>query len=158
MQPFPLTYVVRHKRENKKKCSLRGLEKRSDMRFFRYPASEGFPPLDNCVLLVLDGAEELSAADKDKGLLILDSGWRYLDKMRAFIEKNQRVEKRTLPSCWQTAYPRRQEDCSDPSRGLSSLEAIFIAYRILGRDLGGLLDNYHWKEDFFKLNQLDYCF
>lgn len=154
MQPFPLTYVVRHKRENKKKCSLRGLEKRSDMRFFNYPFPQ-LPTLDNWVLLVMDGAEELSLADENKSLLILDSSWRYLDRMQTFVEKKQKVEKRTLPSSWRTAYPRRQEDCPDPVRGLSSIEALFIAFRILGRETEGLLDYYHWKEDFFKINNLD---
>lgn len=124
------------------------------MRFFNYPFPQ-LPTLDNWVLLVMDGAEELSLADENKSLLILDSSWRYLDRMQTFVEKKQKVEKRTLPSSWRTAYPRRQEDCPDPVRGLSSIEALFIAFRILGRETEGLLDYYHWKEDFFKINNLD---
>jgi pre-rRNA-processing protein TSR3 len=35
---------------------------------------------------------------------------------------------------------------------LASIEAIYIAYWILGRDVTGLLDNYHWKDLFLQKN------
>jgi len=61
---------------------------------------------------------------------------------------------RSLPIDLKTAYPRRQEDCQDPERGLASVEALFAAYTILGRDTTGLLDFYYWKEDFLLKNPL----
>lgn len=151
MQIYPKTLIIRHKRENLKKCSLRGLESRSDMIFFKYPF-ENLPPLNNYVMLVMEGAEELKASDADKGLLLLDSTWRYLSKMIQAIPEP--VEKRVLPSGYRTAYPRRQDDCEDPERGLSTLEALYIAYTILDRPTEGLLDNYHWKDQFLILNNL----
>jgi len=152
MQSFLQTLALRHRRENLKKCSLKGLEIRQDMRFFTYPC-DALPDLSNHLLLVVDGAPELCAADGHFGLLILDSTWRYLPKLIQYVDGHKLMKKRSLPPGYRTAYPRRQEDCTDPTKGLSSLEAIFIAYHVLGRDTSGLLDNYYWKEEFLKVNQ-----
>lgn len=150
MQPPPKTLILRHKKENLKKCSLRGLEGRADCTFLKYPF-ENFPPLDDYVMLVMEGAPLLSKEDAHKGILLLDSTWRYLPKMVAAVGK---VDKRVLPGHFKTAYPRTQEDCVDPERGLSSIEALFITYTILGRPTEGLLDHYHWKDQFLITNQL----
>lgn len=150
MQPPPKTLILRHRKENLKKCSLRGLEGREDCCFLKYPF-ESLPPLDHYVMLVMEGAPPLTLEDKNKGIFLLDSTWRYLPKMIAAVDKVAFVEKRVLPGHFQTAYPRTQEDCEDPRRGLSSLEALYIAYKILGRSTEGLLDHYHWKDQF--LNQ-----
>ena len=39
-----------------------------------------------------------------------------------------------------------------PAVGLATIEAIYAAYRVLGRDTTGLLDGYHWAEPFLELN------
>lgn len=153
MQSFRPTVVIRHKRENIKKCSLRGLESRPDFIFFRYPSS-GLPDLSGYIVLSLD-APPLTASDAETGLLILDATWRYADKMFHSFSDQEKFIYRSLPSYYKTAYPRRQEDCSDPERGLASIEAIFLAYHILGRETEGLLDLYYWKENFLKLNGID---
>jgi pre-rRNA-processing protein TSR3 len=62
---------------------------------------------------------------------------------------------RSLPSHYKTAYPRRQLDCPDPERGLASIEALYAAYSILGRSTDGLLDRYHWKEEFLSQKEAD---
>ncbi len=151
MQSFPPTFILRHRRENLKKCSLSGLEKREDMRFFSYPNSQ-LPPLSQHVLLVMEGAEELSINDQQYGILLLDSTWRYLGKMVPFVEKSGSLIRRTLRSDFKTAYPRRQEDCVDPERGLSSIEALYVAYHLLGRNKEGLLDAYYWRDQFLEIN------
>jgi pre-rRNA-processing protein TSR3 len=151
MQGAPKTIILRHKKENLKKCSLRGLEGRGDCCFLKYPFA-GLPPLDNYVMLVMEGAPLLTMEDSNKGIFLLDSTWRYLPKMMAAVEKAAFVEKRVLPGHYQTAYPRVQEDCLDPKRGLSTLEALYISYKILGRSLEGLLDHYHWKDQFLNSN------
>jgi pre-rRNA-processing protein TSR3 len=150
MQCFPPTLVLRHRRENLKKCSLRGLESRSDFHFYSYPTAI-LPPLDNYVMLAMD-APLLSEMDQNCGIFILDSTWRYADTMMRFVEKNKPVLKRSLPNHFRTVYPRRQDDCADPARGLASIEAVYIAHVILKRDTDGLLDNYYWKDDFLKTN------
>lgn len=151
MQTFPPTIVLRHQRENLKKCSLRGLESRNDFKFFTYPYAT-LPCLTNYILLTLD-APPLNREDASHGLFILDSTWRYADKMLRFVENQRVLEKRSIPSYFRTAYPRRQDDCVDPERGLASIEAIYIAYHLMGRDTSGLLDGYHWREQFLALNQ-----
>ena len=41
---------------------------------------------------------------------------------------------------------------TDPDNGLASVEALFAAYRILGRPTDGFLDHYHWAAEFLHLN------
>lgn len=152
MQSFLQTLILRHRRENLRKCSLAGLEARSDILFYAYPHQK-LPDLSNYFLLVLEEAPPLSEEDKHLGVLLLDSTWRYLDKMLLFVDKEKKMKRRTLPGHFVTAYPRRQEDCQDPLRGLSSIEALYISYSILGRNTEGLLDNYYWKKQFLELNK-----
>ncbi len=152
MQTFPPTAVIRHRKENLKKCSLKGLEKRNDFLFFTFPKDE-LPIFENYVMLSMDGPV-LSEEDRDKGLLIIDGTWRYAAQMLKALDQRQIISRRTLPSHFRTAYPRRQEDCPDPERGLSSLEAIYAAFSILCRDRSGLLDEYYWREQFLSQNTL----
>lgn len=144
MTAFLPTIILRHRRENLKKCSLRGLETRADMHFYNYPLKRDLPDLSNYVVLALD-APLLSEEDADKGILLIDGTWRYAEKM--FQALPAPFEVRSLPAA-KTAYPRRQDDCSDPTRGLASCEALYLTYVILGRNPEGLLDHYHWKDDF----------
>jgi pre-rRNA-processing protein TSR3 len=144
MAPFPPTIILRHRRENLKKCSLAGLESRSDMVFLTYP-KDPLPDLKNYLVLSLDGPL-LSKEDQPLGLFLIDGTWRHAEKMAKTLPPNLLF--RTLPSSFKTAYPRRQE----VSQGLASIEALFIAYHILGRKTEGLLDHYHWRELFISTN------
>ena len=59
------------------------------------------------------------------------------------------------PRClhgYQTAYPRRSKRGTDPENGLASIEALFVAYYLLGRPTDELLQHYRWAEDFLRLN------
>jgi pre-rRNA-processing protein TSR3 len=145
---FPPTIILRHRKENLKKCSLRGLESRPDIRFFTYP-KDTLPDLSQHILLSFDGPL-LTKADHKWGIFLIDGTWNYAELMERQLPQPRLFQTRSLPKHFQTAYPRRQQDCPDPSRGLASIEALFLAYRILGRSTDGLLDNYHWKEDFLK--------
>lgn len=154
MDPFPPTIVIRHRLENLKKCSLRGLETRSDFIFISYPYQD-LPPMENYLLLTLD-APPLTEADQSHGLLVLDATWRYAAKMLKPLEQQPQFIMRSLPSHYRTAYPRRQQDCPDPERGLASIEAIFLCYHLLKRDTTGLLNQYYWKQQFLSINQINY--
>jgi pre-rRNA-processing protein TSR3 len=151
MQSFPQTYILRHQRENLKKCSLRGLEARADCRFFTYPTSQ-LPEMEGYILLAMN-AQPLHPKDRNQGVFLLDATWRYADKMLQFVDSQVVVEKRSIPPGFRTAYPRRQEDCPNPEEGLASIEALYIAYSVLGRDPTGLLDNYYWKDLFLEKNK-----
>jgi pre-rRNA-processing protein TSR3 len=63
----------------------------------------------------------------------------------------QHVPVRTLPSC-RTAYPRVSKLFDDPDEGLATIEAIWVAYRILGRETTGLLQDYRWAREFLERN------
>lgn len=152
MKKFLPTIILRHRKENLKKCSLRGLEGRNDLIFLTYPGAV-LPDLSNYFLLSLD-APPLSSKDVLKGLFLIDGTWRYAAVMEGNCGLTKNIERRSLPANLMTAYPRKQDDCADPARGLASVEALYAAYSILGRDTSGLLDNYHWKELFLARNQL----
>lgn len=146
------TIVIRHQKENLKKCSLRGLESRADFKFYRYPLKE-IPDLTGYLMLTMEG-EELSPEDADKGLLLIDGTWRYAAKMCETIDKAITLPKRTLPKNFRTTYPREQTECPNPNEGLASIEALYLAYLITGRPVDGLLDHYYWKEKFLNDNLL----
>lgn len=149
MKPFYATTILRHRRENLKKCSLRGLEEREDMHFLTYPR-DPISFIEGGILLAME-APPLTKKDRSS-LLLIDGTWKYAAVMERQLPRRNEWIRRSLPSHFQTAYPRRQTDCVDPERGLASVEALYIAYHILGYDTSGLLDNYHWKEDFLSLN------
>ena len=146
MQNFPTTIIWRHRKENLKKCSLRGLESRSDMMFLKYP-TDALPDLTGYVTLAVD-APLLSEEDCHCGLFLIDATWNYSQVMLREAHKQQRLVLRSLPEHIRTAYPRYQTGCSDPERGLASVEALYMAYLLMGRETEGLLESYHWKETF----------
>ena len=143
----PPTVIVRHPRENTKKCSVWPLRDRADLIFLLYPVIER-PDLHGYVRLAADGPP-LSAADAGAGILLLDGSWRRADAMtRDFAD----IEPRSL-SGWKTAYPRVSKLGTDPDNGLASIEALWIAYHLLGLPTTGLLDHYRWAEAFLAANE-----
>lgn len=120
------------------------------MDFYTYP-NASLPDLTGYILLDMT-APVLSRDDAGHGIFLIDATWRYAEVMLRQIPGHEGFIRRSLPVTALTAYPRRQDDCIDPARGLASIEALFIAYAILGYDTNGLLDNYHWKERFLKEN------
>lgn len=141
-----VTYIVRHPKENPKKCSVLPLKGRPDITFLPFPLKQ---PVDftGYVRLAAEGPA-LSMADRDAGILLLDGSWRWANAMtRAFEE----VPARSLHG-YRTAYPRVSKLGTDPDNGLASVEALFVAYHILGRPTEGLLDHYRWSADFLQFN------
>ena len=142
------TIILRHKKENLKKCSLKGLEDRKDMQFFTYPKQKVFD-LTQYVVLDVD-APMLSKKDADKGIFLIDGTWNYAMQMKKHVFNAQNVQRRCLPATNLTAYPRKQTGCTLPNEGLASVEALYLAYLILGRDTSHLLDHYYWKDAFLE--------
>lgn len=145
----PPTLILRHARENLKKCSLSGLEGRDGLCFYTYPR-DPLPDITGYLLLKV-GAEPLTASDAQRGLLLIDGTWALAQVMEKQLPRI--LEARSLPSRYRTAYPRRQTHCPNPEAGLSSVEALFLSARILGRSAEGFLDFYYWKDRFLKLNE-----
>lgn len=149
------TLILRHRKENLKKCSLKGLEKREDLQFFTYPTCLDFN-LEGYVMLYLDpkGGIPLSEKDKECGLFFLDSTWNYEKKMHeAVLKKSPSIVYRSLPEGLVTAYPRKQTGCIDPDKGLATVEALYVAHLILGKNTEGLLDHYYFKDLFLHKNK-----
>lgn len=140
---FPIT-VIRHPKERISKCSLRPLHGRPDIRFLK--ASEGFQFEAADYLVLGMGAPELSPADGDRPLLLLDSTWRLLPQVEACLVGEP--IRRTLPAGVVTAYPRVSKIDEDPMGGLASVEALYLARKLLGHDDPSLLDDYYWKDEF----------
>jgi pre-rRNA-processing protein TSR3 len=148
MLTYPITIIVRHPKENPKKCSVVPLKGRADVQILTYPPKP-MPALDGYIRLAADGPE-LSVADQACGILLLDGSWRSAGKMIAMFEA---VPPRSLHG-WKTAYPRVSKLGTDPDNGLASIEALYVAYHILGRPTEGVLDHYHWARQFLEANGL----
>ena len=144
---FPPTVVIRHTKENPKKCSILPLKGRAEVVFFNFPLTTTLPDMPNYVRLAAEGPA-LSAEDRDRGILLLDGSWRSAGSMtREFLH----VLPRSLAG-YVTAYPRVSKLGTDPDNGLASVEALFVAYHILGRPTAGLLDHYRWAAEFLSIN------
>lgn len=140
------TIVIRSPKENPRKCSILPLQDRSDMLFLTYPVRR---PMDlgNYIRLAAEG-EPLTIGDRGKGILLLDGSWRWAHSMtQDFLE----VPARSLHG-YETAYPRKSKLGSDPDNGLASIEALFLAYKILDRPTDGFLDHYRWADEFLRRN------
>jgi pre-rRNA-processing protein TSR3 len=146
---FPLTIIIRHRKESPRKCSVYPLKGRPDLRFLNFPVTRA-QDLDGYVRLSADGPP-LSETDAGAGLLLLDASWRHSRAMhRAYAD----VPARSL-SGWRSAFPRTSKRGEDPENGLASVEALFVAYHLLGRPTAGLLDHYRWAGEFLALNGLE---
>src|SRR6516165_1195083 len=98
--PFPPTVIVRHSRENRKKCTIWPLRGRPDLVFLPYPVQQR-PDLTGYLRLAAEGPD-LSPADAGCGLLLLDGSWRWAAAMtRDFAD----VLPRSMRG-FRTAYPR----------------------------------------------------
>ncbi len=150
MSPIPTT-VIRHQKEKISKCSLRFLHERPEMTFLRNKPGFAFDAT-GFTLLAVD-AEPLSLADAGRPLLLLDSTWRWLPQLLACV--HGAPVRRSIPGDVRTAYPRVSKVFEDPQQGLASIEALYLARKLLGDDDPSLLDGYHWKDDFLRSLQRD---
>ena len=141
----PDTIIVVHPRERRSKCTVQPLRQRPGFVFYKHPRAP--QQLDGYVRLGL-GGPILSEADKECGLLVLDGTWRWVEPMERLAAT---IPVRSLPPL-ATAYPRSSKVSENPDGGLATIEAIYAAYRLLGRDTTGLLDHYRWGNAFVEQN------
>ncbi len=139
--------VIRHRKENRNKCTLTPFEKDPRFSFLTYPDTKQPLPDWSPHLLLRVEAPPLSKDDPDLPLLLIDATWRYADHILSKLPPV--FIARSLPNGWQTAYPRRQ----DQAGGLASIEALFAASCVRGNPMWDLLDFYYWKESFLAKNQ-----
>ncbi len=146
MTDFPPTIIVTHPKERRSKCTVAPLRGSESFVFWKFP-SRGTEPLDNYVRLGFDGPI-LSSQDANRGLLVLDGTWRWSLAMEKDFAQ---LPVRSLPS-WKTAYPRVSITFEYPPGCLATIEAIYVAYKLLERETDSLLDDYHWADVFLRLN------
>ena len=144
--PFEIV-VIRHAREKIAKCSLRHLHERPGITFHKAIKHFEYDATGHLELAV--DAPPLSQADQGHPLLILDSTWRLLPELKACLRGE--TVRRSIPGDIATAYPRVSRNFDDPAGGLASIEALYIACKILGYDDPSLLDGYHWRDEFLAM-------
>ena len=142
----PKTVIVVHPREKRKKCTVAALRGHDDFHFVRFP-KPSLLPLEGYVRLGI-GGPEISSKDRHHGLLILDGTWKLAQRMEPFYKD---LPLRSLPAL-KTAYPRSSKYHDDPQEGLATIEALYAALRLMGRNTEGVLDHYYWKKEFLALN------
>ncbi|MCA3007654.1 MAG: hypothetical protein INH34_04720 [Phycisphaerales bacterium] len=145
MNAVPTT-VIRHHKERIAKCSLRFLHDRRELTFLRERPGFTFDAT-GYLLLAVDGPP-LSPADAGRPLLLLDSTWRWLPRLRACV--TGAPIPRSIPAGVATAYPRASKFHDDPAQGLASVEALYLARALLGDTDTTLLDGYHWRDEFLR--------
>ena len=144
--PPLLTLIVRHRRKTRANARFCRCAAATTCAFSRFPVKQP-PDLSGYIRLSAEGLP-LTEADRGSGLLLLDGSWRWAAAMTKTFEH---VPSRSLTG-YRTAYPRVSKQGTDPDNGLATVEALYIAHTILGRDTEGLLDHYHWAAEFLELN------
>ena len=140
----PAVTIIRHPRERLSKCSLEPLRGRPDLQFL--VARPGFRFDATGYTLLELGAPPITAADRERPLLLLDSTWRWLPQLQEALEGTP--VPRSIPSHFETAYPRVSKLFEDPAGGLASVEALYLARALVGEPDPSLLDGYRWKDEF----------
>src|SRR5437667_295817 len=98
MTTFPPTCIVRHRRENLKKCSLSGLEIRNDLIFVKYPPSnETILPISSSYFILDFEGDQIGENDKDRGFVLIDATWKLADKIYQNLPVLHTLEKRSIP-------------------------------------------------------------
>lgn len=155
------SFLLRDSRENRKKCTLTPLEGRPELRFGVVPpARVGAPPVAlPCGILLAVDAPELTPGDRtllgaNGELVLLDATWFRLEKMLPRLQwpAAGRLVRRSIPREVVTAYPRASKVRVDPTGGLASVEALYVASVILGAPRPEYLEGYRWRESFLVRN------
>lgn len=140
--------IVRDARESTKKCTVAPLAGKPDITIRPWRRDRAIE-LPDVTFLHPDG-EPLSPADAGRPLLLVDSSWHHLPQLLRDLRGN--LTKRSIPAGFATAYPRKSRVFEDPTTGLASVEALFVALAILGDRRPELLDDYYFKDEFLKQN------
>jgi pre-rRNA-processing protein TSR3 len=141
------TVIVVHPKERRSKCTILPLRGLSGLHFARSTSVQATGTLDGYIRLDVHAAP-LSNEDSDRGLLLLDGTWRWVEDLAGPFGN---LETRSIRGV-HTAYPRSSTSGPMPHGGLATVEALYAAHRILGRPTDGLLAHYHWAAPFLQLN------
>ena len=141
--------ILRHPKERLSKCSLEPLRGKEGYTFFKAKAGLEVDVGGKIVLAV--DAPPLSNRDSGHELVLLDSTWRLLPDLQRCLVGEPIY--RSIPGDFITAYPRVSKIGYNPKGGLASIEALYLAIRLLGEDRPEMLNDYYWKEVFLDKNE-----
>jgi pre-rRNA-processing protein TSR3 len=145
--------ILVDKLENPRKCTIAPLKGRVDFLFRYFSGNKPVAPFQADCLLHIDG-DCLSEIPRGSlgSLALIDCTWRkvpgVLQKLEAPLPKLVRI-----PEHFRTAYPRMNKAGLDPTGGLATIEALFIAAAFMGVWDISLLAHYHFKNQFLELNE-----
>jgi pre-rRNA-processing protein TSR3 len=145
--------ILIDRKENPKKCTIHPLKGRTDFQLRYFAKNAKIPAFQSDCLLHVDGVDLSTIPHRPwKTLGLIDCTWRKVRPTLTRVEKPfpQLVR---IPDGFQTAYPRRNKKGEDPSAGLATIEALFIAAAFLGNWDESLLEKYHFGQDFLKINE-----
>lgn len=137
--------------ETANKCTIMPLQYRRD---FRLLLGRVKGPFTANILLHHDGLpldQFLKESQSISTVGVIDCVWRRLDPILEYLEKPLPSLVR-IPDEFKTAYPRRSRIDFDPSAGLATIEAIFIAAAFLGHWDETLLREYFFADAFLSMN------
>jgi len=145
--------VLVDKKENPRKCTIQVLKDRADLSLRFFSSNKPIAAFTADCLLHVDG-EDLSAMDRSglSSLALIDCTWRKVEPtLRRIAAPLPQLVR--IPDGFVTAYPRKNKKGEDPSAGLATVEALFIAAAFLGYWDESLLEKYHFNEAFLKDNE-----
>lgn len=146
---FPwLAELVISRKERPERCSLTPF--REDPRFRVIYFDPKVPTVVEGGILLHPDGPPLAPEDVHRGLILVDGSWKYSARMVAGL--SGRYERRKIPLGLVTAYPRRSKAGTDPPTGLASIEALYAALWIGGREPEDLLSHYYWRAEFLRRN------
>ncbi|HET6204558.1 MAG TPA: hypothetical protein VFI25_17335 [Planctomycetota bacterium] len=141
--------VLRDPKESLRKCSLTPLRGRGEVAFFEW---RGMTLLDAAGMTLLQvGAPPLARTDAGRPILLLDCSWKKVERMTRCLRGDPTP--RSIPPGFVTAYPRKSKTFEDPSAGLASVEALYVASVVLGEEDPSLLEGYRFSADFLGRNR-----
>lgn len=148
--------VIIDEGETPNKCTIAPLAYRSDFRLFHVKGNTQLGPLSAPLLLHPDGQclTKLHSPQEDslmKGIAAIDCVWRRLDLLLKRIQHPVPTFAR-IPDGFETAYPRKSKKNTDPTQGLATIEAIFIASALLGKWDPTLFSEYYFGRKFVEIN------
>jgi pre-rRNA-processing protein TSR3 len=140
--------------ETSNKCTIAPLADRIDFSLFRVKGNNRLGPLRSPILLHHEGQclTQIRETETVTGIASVDCVWRRLDILIRRIEGPLPVLAR-IPEGFETAYPRHNKNNDDPSGGLATIEAIFVASAILGNWDVSLLCQYYFGRKFVEINK-----
>lgn len=137
--------------ETANKCTIMPLQYRHD---FRLLLGRVKGPLTADILLHHEGIP-LDQFQRELRTVhtvgVIDCVWRRLDPILEYLDKPLPPWV-SIPCGFETAYPRRSKKDFDPSGGLATIEAIFIAAAFLGHWDESLFREYFFADEFLRIN------